>query len=185
MPGELRPLERRKMDEWRADVLDRVAVDALPGYQRNRVLMRRAAVWASLAYQRARQGEAAEGAAHRALAELASVDKTELAEEDRKNYSEAAMRVSASRWASARAPSTPSQPLAPPKSWPHIVALPGEPGQTCIVLVGTKNDEKNPLARRCTYGIVWTIHLAGGSIIVAGITGWLLSYVLVMGKPAP
>jgi hypothetical protein len=34
------------------------------------------------------------------------------------------------------------------------------------------------------YGIVWTIHLAGGSIVVAGITGWLLSYVLFMTKPA-
>ena len=31
----------------------------------------------------------------------------------------------------------------------------GQPGETCALLVDAKHDEKNPLARRCTYAIVW------------------------------
>ena len=42
---DLRPLERNRLDEWRAEVLDRVDASALPGYLKNRVLMRRASVW--------------------------------------------------------------------------------------------------------------------------------------------
>jgi len=72
--ADLSPQERNRIDEWRAEVLDRVEASALPGYLKNRVLMRRASVWSSLAYQRARKGEAAEMAAQRALAELAAVN---------------------------------------------------------------------------------------------------------------
>ena len=147
---EVRPLERRRMDEWRADVLDRVDADALPGYLRNRVLMRRAGVWSSLAYQYARNGEAADAASNRALSELAGIDRSELADQDARTYSEAAMRVSASRWASIPAPA------AATGTWPHIVTLAGEPGQTCVLLVGAKHGVRHPLARRCTYGLVWT-----------------------------
>jgi hypothetical protein len=39
---------------------------------------------------------------------------------------------------------------------PHIVTAPGKAGETCILLVDAKNDTKRPLARRCTYGLVWT-----------------------------
>jgi hypothetical protein len=147
---ELRPLERMRMDEWRADVLDRVDADALPGYLRNRVLMRRASVWSSLAYQLARKGEAADTAAKRALAELAAVAKAELAHDDARAYSEAAMRVSASRWASV------TTPAATISTRPHIVTAPGDTGQTCILLVDAKHDTRRPLVKRCTYGIVWT-----------------------------
>ena len=103
VPGEQKPTEKNHMDEWRAEVLDRVEADKLPAYLKNRVLMRRASVWASLAYQRARKGVAADTAAGRALAELAGVDKTELTDDDREAYNVAAMRVSASRWAAAPA----------------------------------------------------------------------------------
>lgn len=137
MPRDLHPQKRRELDEWRADVLERAQTDGLPGHLRNRLLMRRAAVWAGLAYQRARQGEPAYAAASRALAELAAVRKTELAEEDLRAYGEAAMRVNASRWAAIPAPAKPA----------HIVTLPGEPGETCVVLAN---------ARRCTYALVWT-----------------------------
>ena len=37
-----------------------------------------------------------------------------------------------------------------------IATTPGEPGQTCVLLVDAKHDASAPLARRCTYGIVWT-----------------------------
>jgi hypothetical protein len=149
--NELRPLERKRVDEWRAGVLDRVDVAALPAYLKNRILMRRAALWASLAYQRARTGEATDAAAQRALAELAGVVKPELTDEDRPAYTNAAMRVNASRWASVPVPAVPEKRIQP-----GIVTAAGEPGETCILLVDAKNDAKRPLARRCTYGIVWT-----------------------------
>src|SRR5262249_20167655 len=52
---ELRALERNRLDEWRADVLDRVDVSGLPAYLKNRVLLSRASVWSGIAYQRARK----------------------------------------------------------------------------------------------------------------------------------
>jgi hypothetical protein len=148
-----RPEERRRSDEWKVDVLDRVDANALPAYLKNRVLMRRAALWSSLAYQRARRGEPAEAAAQRALAELGGVDKHELTDDDARTYNHAAMRVNASRWASLPAPAAPEKKDA---VRPHVIAVAGEPGETCILLVNAKNDAKRPLARRCTYGIVWT-----------------------------
>ena len=147
---DLNPLERNRVDEWRAEVLDRVDTSALPPYLANRVQMRRAGVWASLAYQRARTGGAAEAAAGRALAELAAVSKSELTDADMPSYNDAAMRVNASRWAAAPAPAAATAKRA------HIVTAPGQPGETCISLVDAKHDETNPLARRCTYGVVWT-----------------------------
>lgn len=147
---DLGPLERNRVDEWRADVLDGVDASALPGHLGNRVLMRRASVWSGLAYQRARRGEAADAAAVRALAALAGIDKSQLTDGDAVTYNDAAMRVSASRWAAVPAPAA----RAPGPA--HIVTEPGGPGETCILLVDARHDAKNPLARRCTYGIVWT-----------------------------
>ncbi|HEY6966145.1 MAG TPA: hypothetical protein VI229_01645 [Burkholderiales bacterium] len=151
---ELRPRERRLADEWKAGVLERVETAALPGYLRNRVHMRRAAVWASLAYQRARgesrPGEAAAEAAQRAIAALAAVSKGELTDADAAAFSRAAMRVNASRWAA-----TPDAGHVNPAR-PHVITAAGEPGETCILLVDAKRDASRPLARRCTYGLVWT-----------------------------
>ncbi len=149
---DLGPLERHRLDEWRADVLDRVDTSALPGYLANRVAMRRASVWSSLAYQRARQGDAADAAANRALMELAAVNKSELTEGDLPVFNDAVMRVNTSRWAATPAPA--AAPMATRRA--HIVTAPGQPGETCISLVDAKNDAGNPLARRCTYGVVWT-----------------------------
>src|SRR5262249_61302536 len=58
MPPALQPGERRRMDEWRAQALDQVDADTLPAWLRNRIVIRRASVWSSLAYQRARAGDA-------------------------------------------------------------------------------------------------------------------------------
>jgi len=154
--GALRPQERLRVDEWKAGVLDRVDTRELPPYLNNRVLMRRAALWSSLAYQRARsenRGAEASAAAQRALAEFALVNKAELTDDDARSYSQAAMRVNASRWAAIPAPSAPEKKDA---ARPYVVAQPGEPGETCILLVDAKNGERRPLARRCTYGLVWT-----------------------------
>ena len=147
--ADLAPLERRRVDETRAEALDRVDESKLSGYLKNRVLMRRTAVWASLAYQRARHGkDATDDATHaatRALAALAGINKTELTEEDAPAYSEAAMRANASRWAAVAAPEIIDRKAL------HIVTATGEPGETCVQLVANQKT----LARRCTYALVW------------------------------
>lgn len=137
----------------------------MPGYLKNRVLMRRASVWASLAYQRARKGEVADAAAQRALAELVAVSKTELTDDDLPAYSDAAMRVSASRWAAVPVPA------AATGKGTHIVTVPGQAGETCVLLVDAKKDVEHPLAKRCTYGIVWvssaTLNREGTALALA------------------
>jgi len=148
--GALGPAERRRLDEWRAGVLDRVDEAALAAHVKNRVLLRRAGVWSSLAYQRARQDEAPGPAAARALQALAAIDRNELAEEDAASYKEAALRVSASRWGAAVPPS------AAPDKGPHIVTVPRDSGETCVLLVDAKSGTAKPLAKRCTYALVWT-----------------------------
>ncbi len=142
MSGDLTPAERRRVDEWRAEMLDKVDDARLPGILKNRVLMRRAAVWSSLAYQRARQGEEAGPAAERALNALAGIHKSGLTEADLALYTDAAIRVSASRWAAV-----------PSRDTPRITATTEETGETCVTLSDAR---KKPLAKRCTYGLVWT-----------------------------
>jgi hypothetical protein len=165
VPPDLGPVARNGRDEWRADMLDRVDASALPGYLMNRVQMRRASVWASLAYQRARMGESGDAAAIRAITELAGVNKSELTEEDLRTYNDAAMRVNASRWAAV-----PPTPAAKARRV-RIVTAAGEPGETCVSLVDAKSDAERPLARRCTYGIVWansaTLNREGTALALA------------------
>lgn len=127
-----------------AELLDRVNGAALPGYLRNRVLMRRAVLWASTAYQQGRAGEDPQPAATRAIDSLARVEAGELAEADRAAYAEAELRVGAARVALGGI------------SWNKnltIATTAGEDGRTCAVLMSAKEEA---LARRCTYGLVWT-----------------------------
>lgn len=146
----LQPLARHRHNQWRAAVLEQVEPAGLPGYLRHRVALRRAGVWSTLAYEQARLGEPAQAAAQRALAELASVRKGELAEDDLAAWNEAAMRVNASRWAALPAPSA---AIGSPR--PSIVTQPGQPGETCVLLVDGTHGSERPLAQRCTYGLVW------------------------------
>jgi hypothetical protein len=148
--AELRPEERRRVDQWRGEVLDRVDAAALPAHLRNRILMRRAALWAGLAYLQARKGEPAQASAHRALAALADVDKAKFGDDDARAYNDSAMQVGASRWGAV-----PAAPSVDDKR-PRIATAPGPSGETCVLLVDGKNDARRPLARRCTYGMVWT-----------------------------
>ena len=131
-------------------------VATLPGYVKNRVLMRRAVTWSAIAYQRARQGEAADTAASRAISEFAGVVKLELPDSDLSLYNDTAMRVSASRWAAVPAIATPAMPTAgTSNSSITVVTEPRQPGETCVSLIDAKHGTKNPLATRCTYGLVW------------------------------
>jgi hypothetical protein len=162
----LKPLERARLDEWRAEVLDRADAAALPGYLRNRVQMRRASLWSTLAYERSRQGRAdADTAAQRSLAELAGVSKGDVTDIDQAAYNDTAMRVNASRWAAL------PFAAAVPARWPAVVTAPGQPGETCVMLVDAKNDAAHPLAKRCTYALVWpqsaTLNREGNALALA------------------
>lgn len=143
----LGPGDRERIDERRAEVLDRVDARALAGHLANRVAMRRAGVWSAIAYHRARRGEPADAAAHRAIAELAAMKQAELSEEDRAEFNTAAMRVGSSRWGAAPAPAAAGSL--------RLETEPGRPGETCVSLHAGK-DGTASLARRCTYGVVWT-----------------------------
>lgn len=144
---DLTPVQRHELDNWRTDVLDRAPRDGLSELLRNRLGVRSAAVWASVAFQRTRRGENGQEAAERALQELTRIDPKQLADGDADDYAEAAVRVGASRWA--------AEPELKSKSELRIVVDAGEPGQTCLTLVDKNHDAKSPLLKRCTFGTVW------------------------------
>jgi hypothetical protein len=168
-PG-LPPVQLAAFDAWRADLLERVPSQGLPRYVHNRLHMRAASVWSAIAFERTRQHEPAQQAAARAIDELAGVDTLALAEGDRDDYNDAAMRVGASRWA--------AEPLLKPGTGLHIVTAAGRPGETCIKLLDRKHDEKTPLAQRCTYGTVWessarvNAHGTALALAVQPMTSW-------------
>lgn len=160
----------QRLQVWRADVLDKVDLQPLPVYLKNRIHMRRAAVHSSLAYQEARKLEGSAAAlqlAERAISELASVSKTGLPDDDQAAYNDAAMRVNASRWAAL--PLAAATTAAP--KLPHIFTTPGQPGETCVLLVDARHDATKPLARRCTFSVVWpqsaTINREGTALALA------------------
>ena len=159
----LRPLERAALDQWRAEVLDRVDLRDLPETLKNRVKMRRAGVWAAVAFEKSRHGDGADEAAERSLQELAGVNKLELAEEDQSVYTEAAVRTGASRWAAELAP-VGGRGLG-------ITTQPGEPGETCVLLTDAKHDAKHALIKRCTYATVWpasaSVDASGSALALA------------------
>ena len=143
------PTERAALDTWRAGVLDRVARTNLPELVRNRLRLRGASIWSAIAYERARRGDPAQDAANLALAELAAVDKRELAEDDLAAYNDAAMRAGASRWASEAARPATAGGLA-------VATVARAPGETCVKLLDKRRDLAHPLLERCTFGIVWS-----------------------------
>ncbi len=140
-----RPSERDAADQWRADVLDKVAMQDLPQHIKNRVHMRRAAVFSSVAFARARKNQPAQAAASRALDELGSVSKIDLADEDANAYADAGVRVGTVRWAAENA--------VAPVAGLFVQTKPGQLGETCVSLMAKAGAA--PLVTRCTYGIVW------------------------------
>jgi hypothetical protein len=147
---QLPPHRRQPLDLWRAEVLDRVDAAAfarLAEPSRNRLRLRRAGVWAALAHARSRDGGDAAAAARRAIAELAAVNKTELGDEEQAEYADAAIRTGASRSAAATAPAS--------RSALGVLLQPGEPGQTCLLLIDAAHGAQVQLLRRCTYATVW------------------------------
>jgi hypothetical protein len=163
----LPPLARWQRDQADAALLARVDTSGLAPYERNRVRMRRAGLWSTIAFEDSRRlaveagaspaGLPAVGAAdvqhagEQALEALAAVDKSELADDDQGAYAEAAMRVGASRWAAEPAP----VPAAGVPAGLAVRLQPGQPGETCVLLVDAKHGVATPLARRCTYATAW------------------------------
>ncbi|WP_431260204.1 hypothetical protein ACQ86G_08650 [Roseateles chitinivorans] len=190
------PPQREQMDQWRADVLDRVDLrdPALATHWRNRVLMRQSGVWSSLAFIRARratvagtasatgpaassttlQVDASSSASRRSLEAFARVVPAELSDDDQPAYNDAAMRGNAMRWAALPAGAL-EQTLGAVK----LNVAVGQPGETCLVL--TMNGAKEgspPLLRHCAWGLVMTasarINREGNAIAIASVPadGW-------------
>ena len=165
IPDMTPPLQRWQVDQARAELLARVPLAGLPPYVRNRIRMRQAGVWSALAFEDSRRQAVEAGApvnglpavgandvlaaGNEALEALAGVDRNELADDDQSTYTDAAMRVGASRWAAEPA-------FAPAATGLHVTTQPGQPGETCVLLLDGKHGADHPLARRCTFGTVWT-----------------------------
>jgi hypothetical protein len=144
----LGPAPRAALDDERRELLDEIKDGDLAPLMRTRLHIRRAGVWASIAYEQARRGEPSGTAAGRALAELMAADPNELGEDRRSEYVDAVVRTGAVRWAAA-------MPV-PAAGALTLSTAPGEPGQTCVALGDAQHPHAAPLVRRCTYGIVWT-----------------------------
>ncbi len=190
---DVNPVARFAQDNWRADVLDRVETRDLPAVLKNRLHLRMAGVWASLAFQRARRAEfapaAVQAAAARAMQELAAVNKSELADADAAAYSEAAIRVGASRWGAEPTWADGSAGnAAQPITKLSVRVSTGQPGETCVHVVDAKHDTKNPLFTRCTYGVVWAASASANrqgtalALAVQPLDSWREMWVFQQGR---
>ena len=144
---DLGPLPRASLDDERGELLETIDERGLTAITRARLHARRASVWASITYERARHGKETSVASQHALAELLAVGADELGDERRSEYIDAVLRVATVRWATSPPP-TQTGPLT-------VTATPADPGQTCITLAEKHQGHAEPLARRCTYGILW------------------------------
>jgi hypothetical protein len=142
---DLGPVQRAAADTERAQLLEQVKDGELNTMTRSRLHVRSAGVWASLAYAHDRRGQPADAAAQRALAELLAVHPDDLGDE-RPEYVDAVLRVSAIRWAGV---------LPTPQPGPlTLSAAPGSPGQTCVALEDAHRPHADAIIQRCTYGVV-------------------------------
>ena len=169
----LSPAARKTSDQQRAGLLDSIDVSEkaqLDETLRKRLHVRRAGVWAAVAFGKSRFQEAPQPAAQRAVDELAAVDKAGLSGEDRADYVEAAIRVGAVRWAAASPTATVDRL--------QIQLAPNEPGQTCVRLVDGWAKTPTTLGQRCTFGTVWPASVKASpegralALVVQPLEGW-------------
>jgi hypothetical protein len=155
----LAPSARADLDHERSVILEGITERELTPLTRSRLHARRAAVWASVAFEQARHGDAPAAAGQRAQTELLNVDARDLGEDRRADYLDVMVRVSASRWAAALPAPLPAAltPLT-------LSATPGDPGETCVTLRATQPGA-TALVQRCTYGIAW---MASQQVIAEG-----------------
>ena len=144
----LGPTARMALDDERRQLLELVDVRELEPALRSRVSARRAAVWAAVTFARARRQQSPAASAQRALDELLAVNPGALGEDRRAEYVDSLARVSAIRWG--------AEPAITQKGPLVLSTVPGETGQTCVLLQDTRRPRgAPPLSQRCTYGIVW------------------------------
>jgi hypothetical protein len=143
----LTPGLRAALDDVRRGLLEGIDERQLSALTKGRLQVRRATVWASIAYEQARRREPPGAAAQRALDALLGVRADDLGDDRRAEYLDAVVRVGAIRWAAVTA--------VPPAGPLTLSAAPGDPGQTCVALQEAHGLRAAPLVRRCTYGIVW------------------------------
>ncbi len=149
-PAELLPSQLLALHEQRTAWLEGIALNELPPTLRNRLLLRRAGAWASLAFaERARDMRPAAILALQAWSQLIPA---ELGEDDAAALREAAIRLAPMRHAV----------LARPASlrWGHLELRPeaAGPGQTCLRLLAHQNGKAEARGElRCSHG---AIHLA-------------------------
>jgi hypothetical protein len=159
----LDPMTRINFDLWRAEVLERAPTADLNPLLANRVHLRRAGVYAAIAFWQSRQGLNPQVAANRSLDELGAVVKSELQDADVDDYAEAAIRVGASRMA--------AEPSLGRAGKLLVRTMPGAPGETCVSLYEAQSKATTPLVSRCTFGIVWTAsahsNAAGTAMVLA------------------
>ena len=167
LDASLLPSEHLKALQQHAEQLGRIEATALVPVERNRLLLRRASVWARIAF--ARRADDGRAAATQAFAAWQQIIPAELAEDDAPALREAAIRLSPQRWA-----------LQAPLRDAHVGGFAlqleaREPGQTCLVW-GDKTEAE--IGRRCSHG---QIHLAsaraapdGRSVVVSVqvLDGW-------------
>jgi hypothetical protein len=142
------PAQLLQHDQWRSATLHSIATNQLsqlPALLKNRLHLRKAGVLSSLAYLQSRRNEDVSQIMREAIEELASVNKTELSDNDALDYAEAAVRTSAGRLSASATPFSKTTPLT-------IFTSAGEPGQTCVELMDGKVSTK---LKKCTFGIVW------------------------------
>jgi hypothetical protein len=160
-----------------ATVLDAVDPSALgadaPSTASARLRVRRAVVRAAIAYFAARTGDDAltKQAAESSRKELLLADRSALSAEDRPAYDEAALRVSAVRWAS-------ETPAPAQGSAFDITVAAGEPGQTCVRVKRRTDPPAAPVFAHCTYALVWPAsirvapHDAAIAMVTQPLAGW-------------
>jgi hypothetical protein len=174
------PSEALAIAKEQATALDAVDPSALgsdvPSGAIARLRVRRSAVRASIAYFAARTGDGplAKQAAEMAKKELLLADRSTLSAEDRPAYEEAALRVSAVRWA-GEAPA-PAQGSAF-----DVTVAAGAPGQTCLHVKRRADPASAPASRafeHCTYALVWPAsirvapHDAAITMVTQPLAGW-------------
>ncbi|MBB2484796.1 hypothetical protein H5407_06095 [Mitsuaria sp. WAJ17] len=152
------PSQKLQREQWRADILERVPANGLAPLWRNRVALRQASVWSSLAYAQARQTDAnaasqSQAAGARALQALARLQPGELADDDQPLANDAAMRANAVRWQALPAGSG-TMSWSRGKDSLQLRLLPGTEGDQCLVLQSAQ--AKEALLRHCSFGLIQT-----------------------------
>lgn len=157
--------EQEARDAWRQQVLAQVDAATLAPHWKNRLLMRRASVTASLAFAQARRG--AGGEALPALADFAAIAPTELTEDDQAAYNDAAMRVNAARWLGTSVAARDFGAVT-------LTLQTGADGERCVELKAAGK----LAARRCSFGQVAlasaSLNREGGALALAvqPLDGW-------------